>query len=99
MRISKHFAAMLLPLAVTACSGGEAPDSGGVSETRMDDIDVIDGTISDDMVDVDGQPNSDPMIEESGSADKESGEKSDGGTDKAATDKTAEASEAATAEE
>ncbi|VWX57422.1 hypothetical protein [Sphingorhabdus sp. 109] len=40
-------------LAISACSGSEAPDSGETTETRMDDVDVIDGTISDEMVDVD----------------------------------------------
>jgi hypothetical protein len=45
--------AAALALTISACSGNDAPDSGKVTETRMDDVDVIDGTISDDMVDVD----------------------------------------------
>ena len=40
-------------LSFSACSGNEAPDADDVTETQMDDVDVIDGTISDEMVDVD----------------------------------------------
>ncbi|ATW04661.1 hypothetical protein C8024_04445 [Sphingopyxis sp. BSNA05] len=60
-------------LAVSACSGNDAPDSGEVTETRMDDVDVIDGTISDDMVDVDTITEVDATGEETGdsSAKKE----------------------------
>ncbi|GEM_PF-932386 len=52
-RISRMAAAALITLTIAACSGNEAPDSDNVTETRMDDVDVIDGTISDEMVDVD----------------------------------------------
>ena len=46
-------AAAVLALTISACSGNGAPDADDVTETQMDDVDVIDGTISDDMVDVD----------------------------------------------
>ena len=49
----KIVAAAAVALTISACSGNDAPDGGETTETRMDDIDVIDGTISDDMVDVD----------------------------------------------
>ena len=43
-------------LALAACSGGEeAPEADNVTETQMNDVDVIDGTISDDMIDIDSQ--------------------------------------------
>lgn len=52
----------LITFSVTACSGNaDAPEANEVSETRMDDVDVIDGTISDDMVDVDSQASEDPV--------------------------------------
>ena len=51
--IPKLAAAAALGLAISACSGNDAPESEAVTETQMDDVDVIDGTISDDMVDVD----------------------------------------------
>lgn len=50
---SRMAAAALITLTISACSGNDAPDSDKVTETRMDDVDVIDGTISDEMVDVD----------------------------------------------
>lgn len=54
----------ILAITVTACSGeADAPESNEVSETRMDDVDVIDGTISDDMVDVDNQASGDILAE------------------------------------
>lgn len=52
-QFSRMAAAALITLAIAACSGNEIPDSDNVTETRMDDVDVIDGTISDEMVDVD----------------------------------------------
>ncbi|MEH6827162.1 hypothetical protein [Parasphingorhabdus sp.] len=53
IKLTKIAAAAAVALTITACSGNDAPDAGDVTETRMDDVDVIDGTISDDMVDVD----------------------------------------------
>jgi hypothetical protein len=50
---------ILLPLLLVACGGSE--DS-KVTETRMDDIDSLEGTISDEMVDTD-ELNEQPMIE------------------------------------
>ena len=52
-KFPKMAAAALLGLSIAACSGNDAPDADNVTETQMDDVDVIDGTISDDMVDVD----------------------------------------------
>lgn len=46
-------AAAAVALSISACSGNEAPEADAVTETQMDDVDVIDGTISDEMVDVD----------------------------------------------
>tara|TARA_R100001244_G_scaffold44182_1_gene39735 strand:+ start:57585 stop:57890 length:306 start_codon:yes stop_codon:yes gene_type:complete len=63
-RFSKIAAAALVALTISACSGNDAPDSDNVTETRMDDVDVIDGTISDDMVDVDTIQKVDPTGEE-----------------------------------
>ncbi len=41
-------------LFLSSCSDdAELPESDEVTETRMDEVDVIDGTISDDMTDVD----------------------------------------------
>ena len=53
-KLIKASAAVLILASVAACSGDpEAPEADTVTETRMDEVDVIDGTISDDMVDVD----------------------------------------------
>lgn len=67
-------------LAISACSGNDGPDGDQVTETRMDDVDVIDGTISDEMVDVDtnqevdstGTQDSDKADEKKESASAES---------------------------
>lgn len=53
MRFPKLAATAAVVLGITACSGNEAPDADDVTETQMDEVDVIDGTISDEMVDVD----------------------------------------------
>ncbi len=39
----------LLAPALTACGGGDSADT-KVTETRMDDIDSVEGTISDEMI-------------------------------------------------
>ena len=52
----------ILTITLAACSGeADTPESDAVSETRMDDVDIIDGTISDDMVDVDSQASGDEL--------------------------------------
>ena len=56
-------------LLTSACSGEGAPDADDVTETQMDDVEVIDGTISDDMVDVDAQANADGTGETESSSD------------------------------
>tara|TARA_R110001606_G_scaffold130454_4_gene265892 strand:- start:6343 stop:6615 length:273 start_codon:yes stop_codon:yes gene_type:complete len=53
IKCTKIATAAAVALTISACSGNDAPDSGEVTETQMDDVDVIDGTISDEMVDVD----------------------------------------------
>lgn len=56
----------LVMMSVAACSDApEAPEADTVTETRMDEVDVIDGTISDDMVDVDTQATGDELAEQS----------------------------------
>ncbi len=63
----KHSAIAILAVATAACSGGEeAPEAETSTETMMDEVDVIDGTISDDMVDVDAQSSGDSMAEGDG---------------------------------
>jgi hypothetical protein len=65
----------VLAVAVTACSNeAEAPEANEVSETRMDDVDIIDGTISDDMVDVDSEASSDQPAEGDEESDEDSSE-------------------------
>jgi len=71
---SKIAAIAFAPLAIAACSGDkDAPEADDVTETRMDEVDVIDGTISDDMVDVDTETAGDALVEgvEDGAKDGE----------------------------
>ena len=63
-KFSRIAAAALISLTISACSDNDAPDADKVAETRMDDVDVIDGTISDDMVDVDTIQKADATGEE-----------------------------------
>ena len=56
--------AAAVALTISACSGKDAPEADQVTETQMDDIDVIDGTISDEMVDVDTMKDVDATGEE-----------------------------------
>ena len=57
-------AVVALSLIATACSAEkDAPEADNVTETKMDEVDVIYGTISDDMVDVDTQATGDVMVE------------------------------------
>ena len=59
MRTRKMKLLPALPIALTAlvltsCSDdAELPETDNVTETTMDEVDVIDGTISDEMTDVD----------------------------------------------
>jgi len=64
-KFARIAAAAAVALTISACSGNDAPDSGDVTETQMDDVDVIDGTISDEMVDVDTIKEVDETGEES----------------------------------
>ena len=50
---------LLLPLLLVACGGAE---ENKVTETRMDDIDSLQGTISDEMANPD-ELNEQPMVE------------------------------------
>ncbi len=55
---------LMLAIALAACSdSGDVPEADNVTETQMDDVEVIDGTISDEMVDVDAEENGDVMAE------------------------------------
>ena len=64
-QLIKSSTIMLLALSMTACSGEpETPESNMVTETR------IDGTISDDMVDVDAEKTGDKMTEDESSEGK-----------------------------
>ncbi len=65
-KFARNAAAAAVALTISACSGNDAPDSGDVTETQMDDVDVIDGTISDEMVDVDTIKEVDATGEETG---------------------------------
>lgn len=80
IKFTRIAAATAVALTISACSGNDAPDSGDVTETRMDDVDVIDGTISDDMVDVD-------TIKEVDATGEETGDSSDKKEDSASADK------------
>jgi hypothetical protein len=50
---------LTLPL-IHACSGGKSEDS-KVTQTRMDDIDNVEGTISDDMINTDESTETGPL--------------------------------------
>lgn len=68
-KLTNISALAVLALVTSACSEDGAPDAGEVTETQMDDVEVIDGTITDDMVDVDAQPNTDVTGETETSSD------------------------------
>ena len=75
-KLIKTSAMAIALFSVAACSGDpETPDSDTVTETRMDEVDILDGTISDDMVNVDADETTDKMLEsdsvETKSAEKE----------------------------
>lgn len=73
-KLIKASTAAIILASVAACSGDpEAPEADTVTETRMDEVDVIDGTISDDMVDVDAEQTGEDQAEDD-NGDEESEE-------------------------
>jgi protein involved in sex pheromone biosynthesis len=57
-------------LLLSACSSeGDSKASGQVTQTRMDDIDKIEGTINDDMINVDESTDSAVLAKDDGSSD------------------------------
>ncbi|GAA0469648.1 hypothetical protein GCM10009096_08220 [Parasphingorhabdus litoris] len=65
-------------LSLAACSDDpEVPEAETVTETRMDEVDVLDGTISDDMVDLDEEKTGDESAEDEGSEDGDQEESED----------------------
>ena len=51
-------------LSLAACSSDDAlPEEDQVTETRMDEVEVIDGTINDDMADVDTSKSGDQLAD------------------------------------
>ncbi len=61
-KLIKASAASILTVTIASCSGeADAPEADTVTETRMDEVDVVDGTISDDMVDVDAEKTGDEL--------------------------------------
>ena len=63
-KITRLGAIAAVALTISGCSGNDAPEADKITETQMDDVDVIDGTISDDMVDVDTIQTTDATGEE-----------------------------------
>ena len=59
MRLSP-FLVLLAPLAMLSACGGTA-DNGAATETRMDDLDSLEGTISDDAINTDQSTEEGPM--------------------------------------
>ncbi|MEH6757795.1 MAG: hypothetical protein V7676_09800 [Parasphingorhabdus sp.] len=91
-QLIKSSALAIFAFSMTACSSDPAaPEENVVTETRMDEVDVIDGTISDDMVDVDAVKTGDDMVEEDKSADETSDNESDDTDDE--TDQSSETEE------
>jgi len=81
-KLLKAAAIALVSLTIAACSGDkDAPEADDVTETRMDEVDVIDGTISDDMVDVDTETAGDALVEGAEEGDGKDGEDSTENTD------------------
>ena len=64
IKMTKLAATAAVALSISACSGNEAPEADKVTETQMDEVDVIDGTISDEMVDTDTIKSTDATGEE-----------------------------------
>jgi hypothetical protein len=76
--------------ALSACGSGGGADS-KVTETRMDDIDSVEGTISDEMVDTDENSEQAPVEASAPAADKPKAKS--GGDDKKADEKPAKPAE------
>lgn len=61
MSIKFAYSLAIAALVLSSCSDdAELPESDEVTETRMDEVDIIDGTISDDMTDVDTATSEEP---------------------------------------
>ncbi len=60
MRSSLHISAIVLSVAALSACGGGKEDS-QVTETRMDDIDSLEGTISDEMINTDESTDEGPF--------------------------------------
>ncbi len=81
------FALLAAPaLMLTACGDDAAPaGDDALTETQMDEVEVIDGTISDDMVDLDRSAATDvpdeSVTEDGDEASTDTGDADDGGED------------------
>ncbi len=67
----------------TACGNGSdgGKASGQVTETRMNDIDAIEGTINDDMIDTDDSTETTPLAKDDGKEATNSSSSSDSADD------------------
>ena len=79
MSIKTASAFLVTGLFLASCSDdAELPESDEVTETRMDEVDVIDGTISDDMTNVDtASSEGTDTAEDEGSVEDSSGNESE----------------------
>ena len=59
MRLSIFMPVMAVSLLVSAC--GSSKEDNQVTETRMDDLDSLEGTISDDMINTDQSTDEPPL--------------------------------------
>ena len=73
MRRLLTVAALLILPMISACSnsGTETTEDSKVTETRMDDIDKIEGTISDEMIDTTESTQPAPLAGKEAEADKD----------------------------
>ncbi len=76
-----HFVPAITLLALTACGGSKEDNQ--VTETRMDDIDSLEGTISDDAINMDASTDEGPVDAAPAGAEQPKAE-----LDKAETEKT-----------
>ena len=60
MRLSLTISSLVLSIAMLSACGGSKEDS-QVTETRMDDIDSLEGTISDEMINTDESTDEGPF--------------------------------------
>ncbi|SIN90430.1 hypothetical protein SAMN02745824_2240 [Parasphingorhabdus marina DSM 22363] len=73
MSIKTASAILATSLFLVACSDdAELPESDEVTETRMDEVDVIDGTISDDMTNVDTASSEETDVAENEGSEEDS---------------------------